>query len=72
MKNNSISVETQRRWLQGEHLKSSVKSGSLKSYPPQTFQYVREGNMQCDMQSYAYFFRCVLTIVQEGSFVEAY
>jgi len=56
MKNDSISVETQRRWLQGEPLMRSVKSGILISYPPKHFNtFEREACNTYSMQSYAYF-----------------
>jgi len=71
MKNDSISVETQRRWLQGEHLKSSVESGNLRSYPL-NISIRSRGKYAMQYAVICIYFRCVLTIVQEGSFVEAY
>lgn len=71
MKNDSISVEIQRRWIQGEHLKGSRKSGNLWSFPP-NISIRSRGNYAMQYAVIGIFSRCVLTIVREGSFVEVY
>ena len=67
MKNDSISVETQRRWLQGGPLKRSVNSGILVSYPL-NISIRSRGKHAMQYVGICILFKCVLTIVREGYF----